>query len=473
MRKIKIFITITSILLLSSCDSWLDVNPKTTMKADEMFKTQQGYNDVLIGVYSLMATPNLYADNLTYGFIDILAQYYEGIKNNTDHRFLNTIEYKYTEASEEARLQSIWRVHYKAIANINAMMLYIDKNKTVFSPGVYEVLKGEAIALRAYLHFNLVKLYGESPVTGMNSKSIPYVDVYTNVAQPPLTVGEVLDRVIEDLKTAKELMREHDPYGVNYEELLGANISSILSGREYRMNYYAVTAALSSASLYAGNKAEALLNAKEIIGAVGQEPVPPFKLSNISTSPLATSEFIFALSVPKLKEYTEVYFGADAGLYLSANLLAINSTTITSMYATQGSTSIDMRPVVFFSESPSGNRQVAKFNNQTAIPMMKISELYLIASEADESLANSLWYFNKFVANRGIVAFNDNITRAELDNEIYKEYKKEFVGEGKLFWFYKRLNYNKIGATDSYEISDLNKVYTLPIPKSEYEFGNM
>jgi len=472
MRKIFIFTSI-ALILLTSCDSWLDVNPKTTMKADEMFKTQQGYNDVLIGVYSLMATPSLYADNLTFGFLDVLAQYYEGIKNNTDHRFLKTAEYNYTEVSEEARLRSIWRLHYKAIANINSMMLHIDENKDAFSPGVYEVLKGEAIALRAYLHFNLVKLYGESPVTGMGSKSIPYVDFYTNVAQSPLTVQEVLDRVISDFKTAKELMREHDPYGVNYEVLKDANISSILSGREYRMNYYAVTAALSSASLYAGNKAEALLNAKEIIGEVGKEPVLPFKLSNISTSPLATSEIIFGLSVPKLKEYTDPYFGVDAGLYLSANLLAINSNIIVDMYAAQGSTSIDMRPVVFFSESPSGSRQIAKFNNQTVIPMIKISELYLIASESEESLENSLWYFNKFVANRGIEALDNNTSRAQLDNEIYKEYKKEFVGEGKLFWFYKRLNYSRIGASDSYEISDHKKVYTLPIPKSEYEFGNM
>ena len=473
MRKIKIFIFIAIIPLLTSCDSWLDVNPKTTMKAEEMFKTQQGYNDVLIGVYSLMSTPNLYADNLTYGYIDVLAQYYEGIKDNTDHKFLNTVNYEYTELSEETRLKEIWRMHYKAIANINAMMLYIDENKSVFSAGVYEVLKGEAIALRAYLHFNLVKLYGESPATGMESKSIPYVDRYTNVAQAPLTVREVLDRVIKDFKTAKDLMREYDPYGVNYDKFQSENIPSILSGREFRMNYYAVTAALSNAALYAGDKAEALLNAKEIIGDVGDEPVQPFYLADISSSPLAASEFVFALSVPKLQDYSDVYFGSEADLYLSANLLAINNSVISDMYATQDGASIDMRPVVFFSDSPSGNRKVAKFNNRKAIPMIKISELYLIAAEAEESLEKSLWYFNKFVTNRGIVAFEDNITREELENEIYKEYKKEFVGEGKLFWFYKRKNFGKIGATDSYTVSDPNKVYTLPIPKSEYEFGNM
>lgn len=473
MKNIKIFITLTIIVLLSSCNSWLDVSPRTTMKANEMFKTQQGFNDVLIGVYSLMATPSLYADNLTYGFLDVLAQYYENIKNNTNHQYLNIIEYKYSEVAEEMRLKEIWRVHYKAIANINAMMLFFDNNKSIFSPSVYEVLKGEAIALRAYLHFSLVRLYGESPVTGMDSKSIPYVDFYTNVAQAPLTVREVLDRVVRDLKIAKELMKEHDPYGVNYERLLTENIPSILSNREYRMNYYAVTATLSSVFLYAGNKVEALQNAKEIIGAVGSEPVLPFKLSNIASSPIATSEFIFALSVPKLKEYTEVYFGVEAGLYLSANILALNNSVITNMYATQGSASIDMRPVVFFSESSSGSRQVAKFNGQNTIPMIKISELYLIASEAEQSLENSVWYFNKFVANRGIVALPASTTREQLNVEIYKEYKKEFIGEGKLFLYYKRLNYSKIGASDSYVVSNPKMVYTLPIPKSEYEFGNM
>ncbi|MDP3437090.1 MAG: RagB/SusD family nutrient uptake outer membrane protein [Bacteroidales bacterium] len=472
MKKINILL-ISSVALLYSCSSWLDVNPKTTMKADEMFQTQQGFNDVLIGVYSLMATPNLYADNLTFGFLDVLAQYYEGIKNSTSHKFINTIDYKYEEASEEARLKQIWRVHYKAIANINAMMLYFDNNKAVFSTGVYEVLKGEAIALRAYLHFNLLRLFGQSPLTGMDTKSIPYVDIYTNVAQKPLTVREVLVKVINDLKVAKDLMKNYDPYGVNYQILLTQNVPNILIDRQYRMNYYAVTAALSTASLYAGNKTDALSYAKEILGAVGSEPALPFKLSNITSTPLATSEFIFALSVPKLKEYTDVYFGADATLYTSSTLLAINTSVITNMYLTPGASSIDMRPVIFFAESSTGNRQVAKFNNQRVIPIMKISELYLIAAETEGSIENSLWYFNKFIANRGIVAFPTTMTREALDIEIYKEYKKEFIGEGKLFWFYKRLNYNKIGASDNYTVNDSKKVYTLPIPTSEYEFGNM
>lgn len=474
MRNIKIYIVFCIVVLLSSCESWLDVDPKTTMKADKMFQTQQGFNDVLIGVYSLMATPQLYADNLSFGFIDVLAQYYGDIKNNTSHRFINTIEYKYTEVSEEIRLREIWRVHYKAIANINAMMLYFDQNKNIFTDGVYEVLKGEAIAVRAYLHYNLVRLYGQSPVTGMDTKSIPYADAYTNVAQAPSTVREVLNRVIADLKIAKELMKESDPYGINYAELLNKNIPTILLNREYRMNYYAVTAALSSASLYAGNKEEALTYAKEIIGNVGSLPVAPFVLSTITGSPVASSEVIFTLSVPKLKDYTEIYFGADAGSYTGANLLSINNNVVSSMYATPGASSIDMRPVVFYSESISGKKQLAKFNSQTIIPMFKISELYLIAAESESSLENALWYFNEFVKSRGIEAFKvEDMSREKLNTEIYKEYKKEFIGEGKLFWFYKRLNYSKIGAQDNYLVSNPQKVYTLPIPKAEYEFGNM
>ena len=472
MIKIKILI-VTAVALFASCETWLDVNPKTTMKADEMFETQQGFNDVLIGVYSLMATPSLYADNLSYGYLDVLAQYYEGIKNNTDHKYINTIEYKFHEASEEIRIKEIWRLHYKAIANINSMMLYFDKKRSIFSPGVYEVLKGEAIALRAYLHLNLVRLFGEPPIVGIDIKSIPYVDVYDNIAQAPKTVGEVLDKIITDFKTAKDLMREYDPYGINYEKMLNQNIPSVLSDRKYRMNYYAVTAALATASLYAGDRSEASKNAKEIVGSVGQNPVSPFSLANISTSPIASPEYIFAISVPKLKDYADIYFGPNSGQYLATNQLAINSSVVADMYLTHGGASIDMRPIVFFSESLGGNRQLAKFNNEVTIPMIKISELYLIASEASESLDDSLWYLNKFVANRGLVALDNILTREELNREIYREYKKEFIGEGKLFWFYKRLNYKKIGATDSYEILDPSRVYTLPIPKSEYEFGNM
>ena len=62
----------------------------------------------------------------------------------------------------------------------------------------------------------------------------------------------------------------------------------------------------------------------------------------------------------------------------------------------------------------------------------------------------------------------DGITSKELSTEIEKEWKKEFLGEGQMFYFYKRLGYTKF--PNSSQLID-EKVYVLPIPEDEINVG--
>lgn len=207
------------IFALTSCNDWLNVSPKTDMKAEDLFSTESGFRDALIGVYALMSTSNLYGRNLSYAYLDVLAQYYTSPRSNTstgyEHSLKNAAEYKYTESGEEARILSLWSSHFSAIANINQALLFIDENRDVFtSEDIHCIYKGEFLALRALLHFNVLRLFAPSPMmdnqNGLNSPAIPYIEVYTNIAQPQLTVKEVLTKIIKDLLTAKELMEDRE-----------------------------------------------------------------------------------------------------------------------------------------------------------------------------------------------------------------------------------------------------------------------
>ena len=55
-------------------------------------------------------------------------------------------------------------------------------------------------------------------------------------------------------------------------------------------------------------------------------------------------------------------------------------------------------------------------------------------------------------------------------DEIYKEYCKEFFGEGQMFYYYKRLAINTIGVLRTIVI-DPETVYVLPLPDNELDFG--
>ncbi len=75
--------------------------------------------------------------------------------------------------------------------------------------------------------------------------------------------------------------------------------------------------------------------------------------------------------------------------------------------------------------------------------------------------------------NRGLSADNfplsENLTAEQIQNEIYKEYRKEFIGEhGELFFYYKRLNAAEIKGS---ALRPGKGVYVLPIPSNDQEFG--
>ena len=74
MKKVIIYTLLMfgCLSILTSCEDWFDVSPKVEIKEDDLFKDEDGYFDALVGVYSIMASENLYGKNMTMGFMDAL-----------------------------------------------------------------------------------------------------------------------------------------------------------------------------------------------------------------------------------------------------------------------------------------------------------------------------------------------------------------------------------------------------------------
>ena len=45
---------------MTSCEDWLDVDPKSEVKSDVMFQSVSGFKDALTGIYLLMSDQDLY-----------------------------------------------------------------------------------------------------------------------------------------------------------------------------------------------------------------------------------------------------------------------------------------------------------------------------------------------------------------------------------------------------------------------------
>ena len=124
----RYIIVCLSILFFSSCSNWLDVQPKTTVEEEEVFSREIGFKEALTGIYIKMASKDLYAKNLSYGFLDILGQRYE--PSNVE-AYQDELWYTFPSTKTESYTTTIWGKMYNIIANVNNLLYYCDKKRDV------------------------------------------------------------------------------------------------------------------------------------------------------------------------------------------------------------------------------------------------------------------------------------------------------------------------------------------------------
>lgn len=106
--------------------------------------------------------------------------------------------------------------------------------------------------------------------------------------------------------------------------------------------------------------------------------------------------------------------------------------------------------------------------------MIRLSEVYYIAAECAEEPETRFGYLNEVRRHRFIPILDSRDPQIDLENEIYKEYAKDFLGEGQLFFYMKRKGMTSFTGVNGVEIRETgDPVYQVPVPDMEKEFGNI
>ena len=155
-----------------SCSNWLDVKPSDRISEDNNFSSLVGFKKTLNGVYIELNSSDLYGKNLSCEFIEILAQRYAIGDENKSNKEL--MEFSYNGSAGRGKTTSIWGTAYKLIANTNLILKNIELHSDVLAGEYYNLIKGEALALRALLHFDLFRLFGPIYTEDSTAISIPY-----------------------------------------------------------------------------------------------------------------------------------------------------------------------------------------------------------------------------------------------------------------------------------------------------------
>ena len=116
-------------LLTSGCSDWFDVSPKTDIKAEELFTTENGFRSALAGLYISMTDDDAYGDNLSFGMLDQMAQLYDMIPDGTTSRDAIYIYDVHTNGYDtKTKLERSWLKAYNIIANCNNLLKWLDAN---------------------------------------------------------------------------------------------------------------------------------------------------------------------------------------------------------------------------------------------------------------------------------------------------------------------------------------------------------
>lgn len=485
--KFKNIFIVTILLatsVISSCKKgWLDANSSSEISAEDQFKSEAGFKDALIGVYIGMTDQSLYGSQLTWGALDLIAHQYEPQSNFTTTRYYQFQNHNYRDVTSTSQVDAIWNKSYNTIANINTALSYIDQNKSVLNSISYSIIKGELLGLRAYLHFDLMRLYGYGNISGRTDVTgklaIPYVREFTKNVTPQLSYNETFALLLGDLQAASELLKE-DPIYNNPKKpssyYVNANRDGFFNKREQRMNYYAVQGLKARVLQWMGgaqNAAAAATAAEEVIQYSGTQLAVS---TSAASDPRLYPEHLFNLNVIGLDLVTNVYFNGNDINNNNAFLIAPQRAQTLYETANPNIGLVDIRYNTLLANESRGMvsvkvRQASTLANPNVLPLMKLPEMYYIAAEnyIQTNLPKAISYLNLVRKSRGIIQdIPATTTAAQLTDELTKEYRKEYITEGQLFYYYKRLGLTTI---PNYTGTVNDKIYVLPYPDAEIEFG--
>ena len=78
-KEFKFYFLVAAVIMLSlaGCKKWLDTDAPLQVDQGDVYSTEQGFREVLNGVYLQMGSRSLYGRDLTFGLLSVLGRSYD------------------------------------------------------------------------------------------------------------------------------------------------------------------------------------------------------------------------------------------------------------------------------------------------------------------------------------------------------------------------------------------------------------
>lgn len=495
--KQYIILLLVLLSLTTSCSDWLDVRGENIEKEKDQFDNYKGFRDALTGCYMTMGGTDIYGERLTMTDIENLADLWytsDSYKTQFPLNYYLSI-HKYDNDDARASIKAMYAQLFTTISSANVLIKNIkDKGSNITDAQARNVIEGEAYAIRAYCQLDVLRLFGQLPSGATKMVSLPYSETTSIDEMPPYySYSDYVAKLQSDIQTAESLLKDNDPiFSKTFTTLNNPSTDvqdDYMYYRQARLNYWAVRALHARMDLYIGNTTEAHTIAMEIINAKGSDGNALISLSGISDLQKGynglPSECLFYLSKYNLLDYANTsLIGGNSGQATSGKYF-LSMDMLTQLYSSiPGSTASHNRYLNEWNrqtKNPSGTvcPALKKYwydsSNADAnylstkyqiVPMLRLSEMYLIAIETSTSLDEVQSLYKTYMTSCEYTLYTPFASLEDAKKEMVNEYRREFYGEGQMFFTYKRLA-SKSMLWNSDAITESN--YILPLPSTEYD----
>ena len=185
-------------LTLAGCDSFVEVDlPASQLTAKTVFEDAGTANAAMAGLYAKMRDGGLLNGN-SNGVSCNLGLY----ADEFDYYYAYDVSNFYTNSlfPGELGVNDIWNKSYSQIYSANAVLEGLDNSISIAEANKKQ-LQGEAIFVRALLHFYLLNLYGDIPY-------ITTTDYLLNSKVSRMPADKIYSLILMDLNKAVELLSE-------------------------------------------------------------------------------------------------------------------------------------------------------------------------------------------------------------------------------------------------------------------------
>lgn len=440
----QFFLIVLLQLLVNSCDSFVEVDlPKSQLNNVSVFEDYATANAALTDVYSKIRDKGMLT-GIDTGLSNELGNYTDeiipfGTPSNSSFNFYNT-----NLLADNAEVTEYWNATYNQIYALNAVIEGLEAS-TILSEKNKTQLLGEALFLRALLHFYLVNIFGDIPY-------IKITDYNKNKIVSRLPTALVYQNIVSDLENSISLL----PYSYSSPERIrpSKNVANAFLSRVYLyMKSYAEASNSASSIINQSELFELEQNTNKVFLLNSKETIWQLQSSEPGQNTLEAITFIFESGPP---------------LMLALNTNLVQSFSTTDLRKSSWIKTISDGTSTWYHAYKYKEQNFTSVSKEYSI-VLRLAEQYLIRAEARAHQGDLIGAKEDLNTIRHRAGLEDSsaTTQLEILDAILQERRWElFTEHGHRFFDLKR--FNKIDSVISAIKPGWNTNDALfPIPQNE------